>query len=145
MIIPDSEVVTSTVLREALELPSSPPDTGHDVLAVLCGGDRTPIPLTADMRWPLALGRWPETWQQAPALGPKFLVSLRGLAGPYLITGIWETDPDRWGHDSGNDFSQREVPLRSPAYAAAAALAGRYLNLNLAFGWLHPEEQFAFL
>lgn len=145
MIIPDSEVVTVSVLREVLNLSRTRPESTRDVLAVLCGADETPVPLTTDVNWPLALGRWPETWRQAPATGPQYLVSLCGLASPYLITGIWETEPDRWGHDSGTDLSRRTVPLRSPAYAAAAALAGRYLDTSLTFGWLHAEEQFAFL
>jgi len=28
---------------------------------------------------------------------------------------------------------------------AAAALAGRYLDLSLTFGWLRSEEQYAFI
>ncbi|MCL2586554.1 MAG: hypothetical protein FWE35_29350 [Streptosporangiales bacterium] len=59
MIIPDSEVVTAAVLREALDLPRSRPESTRDVLAVLCGSDETPMTLTADLHWPLALGRWP--------------------------------------------------------------------------------------
>lgn len=144
MNIPNDPVVTVPVLRETLDLPAMRPEETRDVLAVLCGEDGA-IPITADTTWPLALGRWPETWRRAPALGPRYLISLRGLASPFLITGIWETDPERWGHDSGADPSRRAVPLRSPAYVPAAALTGRRLKTDLTFGWLNPEEQYAFL
>lgn len=143
MTIPNGPVVTVSVLRETLGLPGARPDDTRDVLAVLCGDAELP---DDDARaWPLALGRWPETWLRVPSIGPRYLIALRGLSSPYLIAGIWAIDPGRWGRDSSPNPSRREVPLHSPAYVAAAALTGRRLEAGLKFGWLHPEEQFAFV
>jgi hypothetical protein len=143
MTIPNGPVVTVPVLRETLGLPGVRLDGTRDVLAVLCG--EAALPDDDARAWPLALGRWPETWLRMPSIGPRYMVALRGLANPYPIAGIWEVNPARWAREPSPDPSCREVPLRSPVYVAAAALTGRRLETGLTFGWLHPEEQFAFV
>lgn len=143
MIAPNGSAVAVPALRQTLGLPPARPDGTRDLLAVLLG--QAEVPGDAITAWPLALGSWPEAWRRSPASGPAFLIALRGLARPYRIAGIWETDPARWGRDTAADPARREVPLRAPAYVAAAVLTGRPLEATLTFGWLNPEEQFAFL
>ena len=143
MTIPNGAVVTVTGLRETLGLPGERPDGVRDVLAIPCHDGQPPPEGSA--AGPLALGDLPETWQRDPASGPRFLVALRGLVSPYRIAGIWETDPARWGEDSGADPSRRTVPLLAPAYVPSAVLTRRLLGADLVFGWINPEEQYAFL
>lgn len=143
MTIPNGPVVTVTGLRLALGLPGERPDGTRDVLAIPCAGSEPADDATT--AGPLALGELPEEWRRDPASGPRFLVVLRGLASPYRVAAIWETDPARWGEDSGADPSRRAVPLLAPAYVPAAVLAGRPLESGLVFGWLNSEEQYAFL
>jgi hypothetical protein len=143
MTIPNGPMVTVTGLRLALGLPAERPEGTRDVLAIPCAGSEPADDATT--AGPLALGELPEAWRDDPATGPRFLVTLRGLASPYRVAGIWETDPARWGEDSGADPSRRAVPLLAPAYVPAAVLAGRPLESALVFGWLNSEEQYAFL
>jgi hypothetical protein len=141
--IPRGATVTIARLREELGVPRERPDGVRDVLAIPCA-DGEPLPDGPAAR-PLALGDWPEDWRQNPASGPQYLVALRGLARPWRVAGVWETDPARWGDDAGADPKRRIVPLLAPAYVPSAALTGALLDAPLVFGWIDREEQYAFL
>lgn len=144
MPILNGPMITVSTLRETLGRPAERHDGVRDLLAVH-RNESGLVPDGTTAAGPLALGDWPEAWQADPDCGPRFLIALRGVAVPYWIAGIWETDPARWGEDSGADPSRRAVPVLAPAYVASAVLAGRLLETDLTFGWLNPEEQFAFL
>ena len=139
----NGHLVTVTAFRLALGLPAERLDGTRDVLAIPCAGSEPAD--DANTTGPLALGELPEHWRRDPATGPRFLIVLRGLASPYRVAAIWETDPDRWGDDANADPSRRVVPLLAPAYVPSAVLAGRALESSLVFGWLNSEEQYAFL
>jgi len=143
MTIQSGPAVSVSGLRLALGLPGERPDGTRDVLAIPCAGSEPADDATT--AGPLALGELPEHWRRDPASGPRFLVVLRGLANPYRVATIWETDPGRWGEDAGASPSRRMVPLLAPAYVPSAVLAGRPLESGLVFGWLNSEEQYAFL
>ncbi|MGH3165073.1 MAG: hypothetical protein ACRDN0_04150 [Trebonia sp.] len=144
MPIPNGPMITVASLRETLGRPAERPDGVRDLLAVPWNESGL-VPDGATAAGPLALGDWPQMWRADPDCGPRFLIALRGVASPYRIAGIWETNPARWDEDSGADPSRRTVPVLAPAYVASAVLAGRLPEADLTFGWLSPEEQFAFI
>jgi len=132
-----------TGLRQVLGLPASRPEGVRDLLVV--ARDRSaPVPHLPASPWRLALGDWPETWQEAPETGPQFLVMLRQLTAGYVIAVVEDIDPAGWGADGTADLQRRVVPVRGTA-AATAQLAGCRLDTDLAFGWPLPEEQYTFL
>jgi hypothetical protein len=141
--IPAGARVTVAKLREILGVPRMRREYVRDVLAVPCG-DGDPLP-DGDRARSLALDDLPEEWQANPDSGPQYLVVLRGLARPWRIAGVWETDPARWGEDAGADPQHRLVPLLTEAYIPSAVLTGALLDAPLVFGWLNREEQYAFL
>lgn len=146
MTIPNGVALTVAALRTTLGLPPERPAGVRDVLAVpRTGTDAIPEHPASRPSVALALGDWPEAWLYAPETAPRYLVTLRGLASPYQIAGIWETDPLSWGLDLDAHPARRAVPVTGLAYIASATLAGQMLDTGLTFGWINPEEQFAFL
>jgi hypothetical protein len=146
MIIPNAPALAVPELREILGLPNERPVGVRDVIAIPWTGT-DPMPENPAFLAPigLPLGDWPEEWLDAPETAPKYLVTLRGPANPYRVAGIWESDPQSWSLDTDNHPRRRAVPVRALAYVASATLAGRTLDIGLTFGWLDPDEQFAFL
>jgi hypothetical protein len=141
--VPRGARVTVAQVRAAIGVPPEGAAGIRDVLAIPCtDGDRLP---DGDAARPLALGDLPEDWRDSPAAGPRFLVVLRGTGRPWLIAGVWKTDPTRWAEDTGGDPQRRLVPLLGPAFVPSAALTGALLDAPLSFGWTRPEEKYAFL
>jgi hypothetical protein len=142
MTMPDDRVLTTSVLREILELPSERPDGVRELLVIPRGlGEPIPSPDS----WRLALGDWPEAWRASPGTGPRYLVMLRGAGSPYFIATVEDIEQDLWGSDSDSPPDQRVVPVRGTAYKKTAILAGAQLAAELTFGWDRREEQYAFL
>jgi hypothetical protein len=130
-------------LRQVLGLPASRPEGVRDLLVV--ARNRTaPVPDLSVTPWRLALGDWPETWQQAPETGPRFLVMLRRLTTGYVIAVVEDIDPAGWGVDGDADPQHRLVPVRGTA-TTTSQFAGYRLDTDVTFGWPLPEEQYAFL
>lgn len=146
MTMPDAPPLAVPELRGILGLPAERPLGVRDLIAVP-GNGTDAIPGDPALFPPvvLALGDWPERWRDVPESGPEFLVTLRGDTNPYRIADIWKTNPGSWGLDQDADPGHRTVPLLSLAYVTSATLAGRILDTGFTFGWLNPEEQFAFL
>ena len=123
-------------LRTRLGLPPERPAGVRDLLAVQRGLG-SPVPDA----WRLALGDWPELWAIEPANGPLFMIMLQGEASSYFIATVEDIDPTRWALDGPDpDPQRRVVPVRGTA-RAAAALAGRRLELDSA----RSIEKYAFL
>jgi hypothetical protein len=141
--IPNGPTVTIARLRLELGLPAERPSGIRDVLVIPCLGSEPGDDATT--AGPLALGDLPEEWRRSPATGPRYLVTVRGLANPWRVAGIWETDPARWGDDADAPPSRRLVPLRGAAYVLAAVLSGRAIEARLTFGWIAITDQYAFL
>lgn len=146
MMTPNAPQLAVPELREILGLPAERPAGVRDIIAIpRTGTDAIPEEPALLPPVVLALGDWPERWHHAPESGPKYLVALRGLASPYWISGIWEIDTPAWGLDTDARPGHRTVPVTTLAYVASAELAGQMLDTGVTFGWLNPDEQFAFL
>jgi hypothetical protein len=146
MMTPNAHALAVPELRETLGLSAERPVDVRDIIAVPRTGTGAMLEEPASLPpVALALGDWPEAWLHAPETAPRYLVTLRGLASPYQISGVWDIDSLSWGLDTGARPSFRVVPVTALAYVASAALAGRMLDTGVTFGWLSPEEQFAFL
>jgi hypothetical protein len=143
MTVYEERVVTVAVLREILGLPASRPDGVCDLLVVPRERGE-PVPDVMLHPWWLALGDWPELWRASPETGPQYLVMLRGLTPPYLIATVEVIDPTGWGAGEDAEPGLRLVPTCGTA-AATAGLAGCRLDSDVAFGWVRPEDQYAFL
>ena len=128
-------------LRVVLGLPSVRPPGVRDLLVVAREAG-TPIP-AADS-WLLALDDWPDTWRTDPSTAPRLLVMLDGLAAPFFIATIEMIDDCAWGRDTGASPDLRVVPVTGTECQLTAVVAGAQVDCESAFGWLRPEEQYAF-
>ena len=128
-------------LRVVLGLPSVRPPGARDLL-VVAREVGTPIP-AADS-WRLALDDWPEAWSADPSAAPRLLVMLDGLAAPFFIATIETVDACAWGLDTDAPPDLRVVPVTGTKCQLTAVVAGARVDCESAFGWLRPEEQYAF-
>jgi hypothetical protein len=136
-------MVTVHELRQTLSLAAERPDGVRDVLAIACPA--RPVTAQAVAGRVLALGDWPELWRIEPACGPAILVTLSGDIAPYLITGVFRTDPAQWRPDESADPQRWRVPACWPYAQGAVLLDDRHALAGVRFGWPDPEERFAFL
>jgi len=128
-------------LRVVLGLPSVRPPGARDLLVVARAAG-TPVP-AADS-WRLALDDWPDVWRSSPSAAPRLLVMLDGLAAPFFIATIESIDACAWGLDAGAAPDRRVVPVTGTECQLTAVIAGAQVDCEPAFGWLRPEEQYAF-
>jgi hypothetical protein len=134
-------MLTVPELRRALGLPVVRPLSVRDLLVV---ARETGAPIPPADSWRLALGDWPDLWRSGPSVAPRFLVMLDGLAAPFFVATIETVDACAWGLDTDASPDCRVVPVTGTECQVTAVVAGAQVECDSSFGWVRPEEQYAF-